>query len=129
MRETFFNNSLVQATDAPQTVSLRRHTMLNRNEYFAEIQVDAFAVIWITELAPLDHEESYSVNRRQSQNAALHAFAPRLELKQCVSAVNAARISPVKFHAKCLRHRARCTTLRGYSCVLRHSTFLLTPSG
>lgn len=76
--------------------------MLNRNEDFAEKQTDAFTVMWITELVPLDHEELYSVSRRQSQMRYYTLLrlarvrwwrggAVRFKLR--VSAVNAARIS------------------------------------
>lgn len=64
--DRFFNNALVRGTDAPLRGDIRG-TMLNRNKHFAEIQADALVVTRITELAPLDHEEAYSVNRRQSQ--------------------------------------------------------------
>lgn len=66
MKDSIRETLLFEPQMLRTNVSSRQH-MLNRNEHFAEIQADAFAVTWITELAPLDHEEAYSVNRRQSQ--------------------------------------------------------------
>lgn len=75
-------------------------TVLRHNEDFAEKQADAFIVMRITKSLPLDHEEAYSVNRRQSQmryctllrpaRHGLNAFPPLMP-----------HGFPVKFRAEC----------------------------
>lgn len=103
-----------------------RETMLNRNEDFAEKQVDAFNVMRITESVPLDHEEAYSVSRRQSQMRYCTLLHPARCGLNCAFPPLMPHGFPVKFHAKYnLRHRARCITPYRYSCVLRRCAFLL----
>lgn len=75
--------------------------MLNRNEDFAGKQTDAFIVMQITKSLPLDHEEAYSVNRRQSQmrySTLLRAVRRGLN---CTFPLLMPHGFPVKFRAKC----------------------------